>query len=713
MELLKAKPLSERRNIASGLRLTNRDRDNLRKRDERSESARIVIPDCKNLARREACLADPERFLRTYFADKYRLAFGADHLFMIDTIVSRARNGGRQAVAAPRGRGKSELTKGLLVFLVLAGLVRFPLPVAATTELAGKIYRDFKKKIRTNDLLLEDFPEVCWPVRALEGAPQRAERQHIDGQLTNIVWTGDYINLPTVTCENAVCKTYGGVKMTYYGLDAAFRGANIDASRPDFVLVDDPETRESAKSHSQAEDREAILDQDIAGLASQEENLAIVVLTTVQNTYSLSYRLTDLLIKPSYNGKRFGMVLSWPTNVELWQQYIDKRKQSQISGDEHGALAVDFYLANWDAMNEGVEMLSEHFVQVEVDGRQLVLSAIQQAYNKIADTNRDAYFTEYQNDPPKQTGPQGTGISVEIVANRLSGLSKGVCPASTRCITVGVDVGKYYLHYTVCAWWPGAGGCVIDYGTEKVYGTEKNDNDINTEREVFEALVRLRERLLANNYVDQSEAPRKIDAVYIDSGAYTHAVYKFVREVGRGWYAVKGQSNYRQRSKSNSEVRVGEHQHEQVQEAFGVRLTEVDADHWKTFVHERFLTPTFDEQNMLRRGSLSLFSLPDGLTHTSFAEQTCGEQLMTEFIEGKPPKIYWYRLGANHWLDSTAYASAATERFGIGLLTTSEIQLLAKEKELAQKSKPKPRAQQHGKPLPRNPSGWMQRVRRR
>lgn len=204
--------------------MTERERDIERKRLRRSESARITIPAVKDWNRRERCLKDPERFLPTYFPKRYTIKFGKDHLKMIDVIYSRAKYGGRQAVAAPRGRGKSELVKGLLVFLVLAQLVRFPLPGGATAKLGRRLYTDFRNKIATNDLLMEDFPEVCWPVRALDGAPQRSAKQHVGGELTNIVWTAnDYLRLPDVPGS-----PYGGIKMSYFGLDTAFRGFNID-----------------------------------------------------------------------------------------------------------------------------------------------------------------------------------------------------------------------------------------------------------------------------------------------------------------------------------------------------------------------------------------------------------------------------------------------------------------------------------------------------
>ena len=148
-----------------------------------------------------------------------------------------------------------------------AGLVSFPMIGASTKPLAHAIYADFQHKIETNDLLLADFPEVCWPVRALEGTPQRAKRQHVNGNLTGLIWPATKIlRMPDVEGS-----PYGGFLMSYFGLDSAFRGVNVRSRRPDFILIDDPETRESAKSYDQGVDREQIIDRDVAGLASQED----------------------------------------------------------------------------------------------------------------------------------------------------------------------------------------------------------------------------------------------------------------------------------------------------------------------------------------------------------------------------------------------------------------------------------------------------------
>jgi integrase len=114
--------------------------------------------------------------------------------------------------------------------------------------------------------------------------------------------------------------------MAYSGLDAAFRGMNIDGDRPELIVIDDPETKESAKSEMQIEDRKTMLDQDIDGLVGQDNRMGVVITSTVQNCYCLSAMITDPKTLPAYNGRRFGLIESWPTNAELWDEYIAERK---------------------------------------------------------------------------------------------------------------------------------------------------------------------------------------------------------------------------------------------------------------------------------------------------------------------------------------------------------------------------------------------------
>jgi hypothetical protein len=308
--------------------------------------------------------------MKTYFAKDYSRPFGKLHYALIDSIWQTAMYGGKKAVAAPRGRGKTQVVKGALAAVVLAGLVRFPVPIGPTTNHAKELYEDFRKKMMFNDLLMEDFPEICAPVRALEGAPQRAGRQHIDGVLTRIQWTADGLRLADVPAQYRGPIDYGGVRLEYRGLDAAIRGINRDGDRPDFVPIDEPETRESAKSDSQIEDRENAIEKDIAGLAGEDKELAQVMITTVQNRKSNSFKYTDPETKPSWMGERFGWVEKWPEEWKkddgLWHTYMAMRAKDQRDGDRYGRTATQFFLENREAMELGGELLADWELVVEL-----------------------------------------------------------------------------------------------------------------------------------------------------------------------------------------------------------------------------------------------------------------------------------------------------------------------------------------------------------
>ncbi len=665
---------------------SERDKDATRKRVDRSESARIAIPACVNPQRRERCLADPELFLQTYFRDKYNLGFGRDHKFMIDSFVRCAETRVWQAVLAPRGRGKSEVFKGVQVYAVLKGLVRFPLAVAATTDLAKRLYDDFKRKLATNDLLLEDFPEVCYPIRALEGAPQRASRQHIDGQLTNIVWTGDYIRLPDVPGS-----PYGGVKMTYYGLDAAFRGANIDGDRPDFIGIDDPETRESAKSIGQIADRESILLQDIVGLKSQEQNLAIIVLSTAQNRYCLSFRLADPKQFPAFSGERFGKIVKWPKNMEAWDTYIALRHADQEAGDRLLTKSVEYYRENIELLHTDAEMITEHFVAVEIDGVSLVDSSLQEAFNQIADTSMDAYRTEYQNDPPAEEEIESLKLTAARVQSRISKFPQRQCAATTELRTIGLDIGNRQSHWTDVAWEGNAIGSVVDYGVMETHLQSQADDKA----------VEL--AILASLEIWADEVAAKINPllVLIDSGSgrgHTQAVYEFCRRRGAPFFPSKGWADSRFRIPQRGDGK------EPFLEAWAHNLTEervwlynVNTEWWKRWTQQRFLTTPYDAGGNREDGSLVLFNPgEDKKRHLSFAHHITAEEEQLVPVFGKESKRIWFvKNRNNHWLDATALACAAAGAVGVRLIEGP------KPIEIVEVKQPesKPLTDQYGRPF--------------
>lgn len=604
--------------------------------------------------------------MKTYFAKDYTRPFGKLHNALIDSIWQTAKYGGKKAVAAPRGRGKTQVVKGALAAVVLAGLRRFPLPIGPTTSHAHELYEDFRKKVMFNDLLFEDFPEICAPVRALEGAPQRAIRQHIDGVLTRIKWTADGLRLADVPEKYRGPIDYGGVRLEYRGLDAAIRGINRDGDRPDFVPIDEPETRESAKSDSQIEDRENAIEKDIAGLAGEDKELAQVMITTVQNRISNSFKYTDPEIKPSWMGERFGWVEKWPDEWKkedgLWHTYIAIRAKDQRNGDRYGREATQFFIDNCEAMKIGGELLADNYkATVLKDGWITVHSAWQVVFNAIADTSYEAFCTEYQNAPPESEQIQTLDLTYQHVSGCLSGLQRQEVPSWAKYITRGIDMGKVNCWYVDIAFAEDGTSSVIDYGKFMTHGLTTSSSDSAIELAMLTAL---------QAFVVESQ-PYEIDLTFIDSGYKPDAIYEACLRLGKTFYPVKGpDSNYSQPRQSDRCMPYYECHANQIIDQRGrlVWLFHPNTVHWKNWLQERLQSEPYLGSERTK-ASMALFVPPndDGKYHIAFGKSMVSERLEHIPLPGKGFKTAWTVIDRNnnHWLDAAGYACAAASVLGV------------------------------------------------
>ncbi len=414
-----------------------------------------------------------------------------------------------------------------------------------------------------------------------------------------------------------------------------------------------------------------------------------------------------------------------PDRMDMVQEYMRLRIE-RAEDDPDARVAFRYWRENKAEIERDcvISNPSSFDSTTHEDGEPLELSAIQSYYNKVADWGEKAVATEIDNDPPAEVGPQGSGLTWHTVASRLSGLDRLQLPANASCITAAIDLGKYLCHWVVIAWWKGAGGCIIDYGRAEVAGTDRTMDSASSEPMIYRTLLNWREELLAKQYVDAAGSHRRVDAVFVDSGTFTDAAYQFVRDVhGAPFYVSKGIGKYRDKKEETDKIKPGAHMHAAYQEAQGLWLYELNTDYWKQFVHERFLTPTFDDQNFLRRGALSLFVQPNDRKHTSFAQHIASEELVSEFKEGKGVKTYWNVINDNnHWLDATYMAAAAASARGIYLLSpTAETpngpSVTPRQKASNEQSEQKPPAgkpagQRHGVPKKRA-GGWVNSLRRR
>ena len=686
-------------------RPAERDRDANRKRKKRSEAARIEIPwHTINWDRRNKALEDPELFLRTYFSDRYKRAFDPDRQDIIHAMWEQSAMGGRYAMATSRGRGKTEIVKGMLCCTVCANRTRFPFVGGQTKAHGLGIYTDIRKKFAENEILYEDFPEICHPVRELDGAPSRAGKQHIDGIPTRIAWTAtNYLCFPTVAYppdlpEAADLPGFGGVKLAFFGLDAAFRGKNIDGDRPDFIVVDDPETEESARSLEQIAKREKIINQDIAGLVAEGEEIAIAVFSTVQNRYCLSFKLTDPEQYPQFGGKRYGLIKTWPKNMDMWEDYISMRKAGQLGGDRHGLEAVRYYVKNREAMDDGAEVLSEEFTARQYGKVELVHSSLQVCFDKIADTNMEAFRTEYQNDPVPEEAIESIQLTAARVQSRMSNLPQREIPSDTKWRTIGLDLGKYSSNWTDVAW--AETGCVPsipDYGVMETTGLVMESEDRAIEHALLEAM---------ETWADIVAMPLNPDIVLIDSGRWPQAVYEFCRRRGRPFYPAKGWDDQRFKTPKRTDEKVP------FLETYAHWLSEdrvwlynVNTEYWKKWLQLRFLTEPYTDESRSDRtdGSCVLYHHGGDLKrHLSFSHHIVAEEEQLIPVDGKEMKRIWFvKNRNNHWLDSTALAMAGGGTLGIRLVKpTSRHEAPRKKPEPTRNSSTHPSAfSRNGRPF--------------
>src|SRR5690606_36080955 len=148
--------------------------------------------------------------------------------------------------------------------------------------------------IEENPLLAADYPEVCVPVIALENTPNRAHYQLVSGkrhdtgeaytaEQSKFTWCGDEIIFPKVPgspSSRAIIATRG--------LDSAIRGLKRKGRRVDIVLIDDPDTEDTARSGDQAKKLENRIDKSLGGLGGQKRKVARVMITTLQSRISVS-----------------------------------------------------------------------------------------------------------------------------------------------------------------------------------------------------------------------------------------------------------------------------------------------------------------------------------------------------------------------------------------------------------------------------------------
>jgi len=513
------------------------------------------LPRPANLALRTAARRQFRVFAESYFPETFHLDWSVDHLRVMERIEHAVLSGGLFALAMPRGSGKTSLAETACLWAILFGHREFVFLIGSDESHAAEMLESIRTELEQNERLAADFPEACYPIARLDGIPNRCAGQLYAGVRTHIGWTAREIVLPTLDpagwledpelrehvlpSGQALCS---GAIIRVAGITGRIRGTKFKrpdgrSVRPSLVVIDDPQTDESARSTAQCLQRESILTGAVLGLAGPGRKIAGIMPCTVIRPGDLADRILDRQQHPEWQGERTRMLDAFPAEEVLWQRYAELRADSLR---QHGdlRLATEFYAQHREAMDAGaVATWPQRYHPDE-------LSAVQHAMNlKLQD--EAAFFAEYQNQPLRSALPGSGDLTTADVLSRLNRRPRGEVPQTTRVLTAHLDIQQSVLFYLVVAWSDGFSGAIVDYGTYPeqplqwftlaslpVSLQSRCPAGSPLESVLYQGLEQLVLHLCAREWLSDTGDAHRLARVLIDAnwGQSTNMVYEFCRQ---------------------------------------------------------------------------------------------------------------------------------------------------------------------------------------
>lgn len=641
-----------------------------RRAAELSESGRDIgpLPPVINPERKANAATSFRAFCESYFSATFALEWSPDHLRVIAAIESAVLHGGLFAFAMPRGSGKTSLVETAALWALLYGHKDFVAIIGADEEHARTMLDSIKTECEVNEDLLDDFPEAIYPIAALEKIHQRASGQLYRGRPTNISWTASEVQFPSIEGSKAA----GGI-IRVAGITGRIRGMSAKRAhdkkkvRPSLVLIDDPQTDESAKSPTQVATRESVIKGAILGLAGPGAKISGLCTVTVVAPDDLADRLLDRSQHPAWQGERTKLVYAWPNSEELWAQYAELRRDGQRAG--RGTEAADeFYRDRQSQMDAGAVVAWQARKNVDE------ISAIQHAWNLRIDRGEAAFAAEFQNEPILQETENGRLQKKELAARAIN-LARGIVPLHCEQVTAFIDVQERVLFWLVAAWNQSFGGNVIAYGC---YPEQPSNffeaahvkktlaiaaNGAGFEAAISAGLESVTNDLMGREWTREDGAAMRVGQMLIDAnwGQSTQTIRTFARRStyaasilpshGRGIGASSQPIAERNRARGDRiglNWRIG-------QISAGQRSVIYDTNFWKSFVAARM---------RLALGDPEAIALHKG-EHDLFVEHCVAEYPVRVESRGRVVDEWKMSGRDNHWWDCLVGCAVAASIAGV------------------------------------------------
>lgn len=637
------------------------------------------LPAVKDPKRRKKASESLAYFAKVYFDQVFCLPWSDDHLKCISRIEEATTKGGLFALAMPRGSGKTSLCETATIWAAITGRREYTALIGASEAHAQKMLVNIKTALEKTDELVADFPELLWPVKCLEGLNQRAVAQIYQGRRTHLQWTATQIQLPMLAAD--IPGAAAVIRVA--GLTGHLRGMQHTRPdgrkvRPSLVILDDPQTDESARSLAQTAERESLIAGAILGLAGPGTKIAAVMPCTIIERDDLADRLLDRERHPEWTGQKFPLVYEWPTDPtagDHWSRYHEIRAGEFRTGGD-GSAATDYYRDNRAVMDAGsrVAWPARHYSDE--------LSALQHAYN-LRFRNEPAFFAEYQNAPLREIQTDARDLEPKAIVERLNRIERGTVPADATFLTVGIDVQQNALFWLAAAWTPTFRGSIVSYGIwpeqRRGYVTLKQITNTlsrqhpekGLEGSIYAGLSELGP-LVAREWPRPDGSVMRPQLVLIDAnwGRSTDTVYNFARQVQLGSMVMPAHGRYIAASATPMDLwrrKQGERAGPGWRippPALGrsVRHLAFDANRWKTFIADRLASPLGDPAAMTLYGG-------DADAHRLLADHLCSEAPTPVSARGRTIEEWKLRPDRldNHFFDCLILAAVGASALGAQL----------------------------------------------
>ena len=631
------------------------------------------LPPCADPDRRESCRIDLGAFLLAYHSAMCVWPFSAAHLELIADLQNIILHGGRKVNAMPRGSGKTSICIGAVEWALMYGHRRFVVVPAATQDAAENILAAVFADLEGNETLAEDFPAVCAPFALLHGVRQRCRAQHQGGKPTGIILTADEIVLPyAVEGDETKPGPACGGRIYASGLTGHMRGlfrVPLEGGRirPDFVLPDDPQTRESAKSESQTADRIKLIDGDVMRLAGHGRDIAAMMPCTVITRGDLA---EHYLAIPNWQGQRVRAVRKWSGGVdsrddipEAQAGLLDEYRAvwlAEITKDAPEGTAKAWYAKHRDEIEEGVEVF-----WAEIYDHEKEVSSYHHCLHLLWSDGEYSFDAEMQQNPKADRPEAEYSLSAEAIRKQIGTLDRGSVPDDAAGTVAFVDLNYHAAAWCMLSATNAPCYSVVDYG----WWTPGKGRPVWHEKGAKQALevsiYRACEAVV--DMLLKSPNGKALSAIAIDCGskwaATVHAACKLLmaRNNPPPVYAAKGFSSvqYKEPYRRQMIKRRGHLADVRFMGADREQMLQWDSHAWHMITQRGWLIP------IGMPGSVCLYKPTGRLTHAQFAEEAAADVLEGVIEKNGKNQAVWKTVGRNEMGDVVAGAAALLSTLGI------------------------------------------------